>query len=228
MALISCPVCGKSISEKATECPKCANPILHEEISLKTTKYFENKKPIVAIILIVVIMCALWVFSDIQKKEDAISSYNYVGDNYVPLTGNEGALASAESYLNSSAFSYIGLIEQLEYEGFTLTEAKYGADNCGANWKKQALRTAESYLNSSSFSYSGLFEQLEYEGFTSDEAQYGVDNCIVDWNEQAVKTAKSYISSSSDWSMSELMDQLEYEGFTYSQAKYGVDNCGEF
>lgn len=41
------------------------------------------------------------------------------------------ALKSAKSYLEYSAFSYNGLIEQLEYEGFTHEQAVYGVEQNG-------------------------------------------------------------------------------------------------
>lgn len=89
--------------------------------------------------------------------------------------GKKNALAQANSYLNAMAFSYTGLREQLEYEGYSTEEATYAVDNCGAHWSEQAVRKAEEYLNSMSFSKSGLIEQLEYEGFTHDQAVYGAD-----------------------------------------------------
>ena len=144
-----------------------------------------------------------------------------VADQYSPTPGEQNALASAKRYINYSPFSYSGLIDQLEYEGFTDSEAAYGADNCGADWYEQALKSAEKYLNYSAFSYSGLIEQLEYEGYTEEEASYGVDNCGADWNEQAAKKAQQYLDYSS-FSRSGLIDQLEYEGFTPDQAEYGV------
>ncbi len=134
------------------------------------------------------------------------------------------AMSRADSYLRSSAFSHDGLVDQLEYEGFSHSDAVYAADNCGANWNEQALKKAKSYLNSSAFSKSGLTEQLEYEGFTSSQAKYGVDNCGANWNEQAVKKAKQYLKSSS-FSRQRLKEQLEYEGFTSSQAEYGVSQA---
>ena len=144
-----------------------------------------------------------------------------VADQYSPTPGEQNALASAKRYINYSPFSYSGLIDQLKYEGFTDSEAAYGADNCGADWYEQALKSAEKYLNYSAFSYSGLIEQLEYEGYTEEEASYGVDNCGADWNEQAAKKAQQYLDYSS-FSRSGLIDQLEYEGFTPDQAEYGV------
>lgn len=92
-----------------------------------------------------------------------------------PTTGEKNALASAKSYLNISAFSYEGLIEQLEYEKYTHAEAVYAADNCGANWNEQAVKSAASYLKISSFSREGLIAQLEYEGFTHEQAVYGAE-----------------------------------------------------
>ena len=138
--------------------------------------------------------------------------------------GEEQALKKAKSYLRSSAFSYEGLIDQLEYEGFSYSEAVYGVENCGADWKEQALKKAKSYLRSSAFSYEGLIDQLEYEEFTPEEAKYGVDNCGADWYEQAVKKAESYLKHMS-FSYSELVDQLEFEGFTSDQAQHGASQA---
>lgn len=89
-------------------------------------------------------------------------------------TGQKNALASAKSYLSFMAFSYSGLIEQLEYEGYSQEEATYAADNCGADWNEQAAASAKSYLNSMSFSRQGLIDQLIYEGFSQEQAEYGV------------------------------------------------------
>lgn len=90
--------------------------------------------------------------------------------------GEKNALQTAILYLNAMAFSYSGLIEQLEYEGYTNSEATYAANNCGADWYEQAVLSAKEYLNSMSFSRQGLIEQLEYEGFTYEQAVYGVDH----------------------------------------------------
>ena len=88
--------------------------------------------------------------------------------------GQQNALKKAKRYLDVSAFSKQGLIEQLEYEGFTNEESIYGVENCGADWNEQASKKAKRYLEVSSFSRQGLIEQLEYEGFTHEEATYGV------------------------------------------------------
>lgn len=49
--------------------------------------------------------------------------------------GEKNAKKKAKDYVDLMAFSYNGLIKQLEFENFTHEEAVYGADNCGADWK---------------------------------------------------------------------------------------------
>lgn len=139
--------------------------------------------------------------------------------------GQENALKSAENYLEFMAFSYEGLLDQLEYEGYSTEEATFAVDNCGANWNEQALLSAQNYLNTMAFSYTGLIDQLEYEGFTAEQATYGADNCGADWNEQAAKSAKNYLDLMA-FSREGLIDQLLYEGYTQSQAEYGAQANG--
>ena len=85
------------------------------------------------------------------------------------------AVLTAESYLRHSSFSRSGLIDQLEFEGFSTEDATYGVDAQNADWFAQAAATAERYLDYSSFSRSELIGQLEFEGFTSEQAVHGAD-----------------------------------------------------
>jgi hypothetical protein len=90
-----------------------------------------------------------------------------------PTMGEKNALRKADDYLAFTAFSYSGLIGQLEYEGYSTEEATYAADNCGADWNEQAAKKAQDYIDYTSFSRAGLVEQLVYEGFSSEQAEYG-------------------------------------------------------
>lgn len=135
------------------------------------------------------------------------------------------ALRSAENYLQFTAFSYEGLIEQLEYEDYPREAAVYAADNCGADWSTQALKSARNYLSFTAFSYNGLIKQLEYEKYTTEQATYAADNCGADWNEQAALSAENYLSFT-PFSRSGLINQLVYEGFTKEQAEYGAEANG--
>ena len=157
-----------------------------------------------------------------ESTEESTESAEPVSDM---TTGQKNALRSAQSYLEFSAFSYEGLIDQLEFEEYTTEEATFAADNCGADWNEQALKSALSYLDFSAFSYEGLISQLGYEQFTHEQAVYGADNCGADWNEQAAKCAESYLEYSS-FSREGLIDQLLFEGFTQEQAEYGASANG--
>ena len=86
----------------------------------------------------------------------------------------QNAVKKAKSYLDYAAFSRTGLIEQLEFEGFTNADATYAVGQISVDWNQQAVKKAKSYLDYSAFSRSGLIEQLEFEGFTNAEATYAV------------------------------------------------------
>lgn len=92
----------------------------------------------------------------------------------VETVSQRNARQKAADYLNYSAFSRQGLIDQLEYEKFSEADATYGTDAVGANWNEQAAKKAADYLRYSSFSRQGLIDQLLYEKFTQEQAEYGV------------------------------------------------------
>ncbi len=83
------------------------------------------------------------------------------------------AVRAAKEYLQVKAFSLRGLVSQLKYDGFSTSDATYGARHSGANWLKEAVRAAKEYLEVKAFSFSGMVEQLEYDGFTHAQAVHG-------------------------------------------------------
>lgn len=109
-----------------------------------------------------------------EAVEKASSSDNSGSSSSQATMGELNALKKAQSYLDFSAFSRSGLIEQLEFEQFSHDEAVYAVDHCGADWKEQAAKKAAAYLEFSSFSKQELIDQLKFEGFSSSEAEYGV------------------------------------------------------
>ena len=140
-------------------------------------------------------------------------------------TGQQNALRAAHAYLRVSPFSFGGLVQQLEYEGYSTNDAVFAAQNCGADWCEQALASARHYLAMSPFSYGGLIDQLIYEGYTAEEATYGADYCGANWYDQAALQARAYLDIM-PFSRDELIDQLQYEGFTEDQAIYGAQQVG--
>jgi host cell surface-exposed lipoprotein len=89
------------------------------------------------------------------------------------LNSRAQAVRKANEYLQFESFSLKGLVSQLKFEGFSTSDATYGASHAGANWWKQAAKKAREYLKMEAFSRSGLVGQLEFEGFTPAQALYG-------------------------------------------------------
>lgn len=83
------------------------------------------------------------------------------------------ALDKANEYVDTLPLSRKGLIKQLEYDGYTTDVATYAADNCSANWNKEAKEMAEQYMDSTTYTYKDMVQQLETEGFTKEQAKFG-------------------------------------------------------
>lgn len=92
----------------------------------------------------------------------------------------EQAVLSATSYLDGSAFSRQGLIDQLssQYgEDFPVEVAASAVDSLEVDWNAEAAEAAASYLEMGGFSRAGLIDQLSSEHgeqFTLEQAEYGV------------------------------------------------------
>jgi Host cell surface-exposed lipoprotein len=94
---------------------------------------------------------------------------------HFPLSpmSEENAVRKAEQYLQMGGYSRQGLIEQLEYEEFSESDAEYAVANVTVDWNQQAVIKAKQYLKMQGYSHEGLVEQLEYEKFTPAQAEYG-------------------------------------------------------
>lgn len=86
----------------------------------------------------------------------------------------QNAINKAQSYLSMTGFSRIGLIKQLEFEGYSNADATFGTDNAGADWNAECAEKAKSYLDMTSFSRDGLATQLAFEGFAQSEIDFGL------------------------------------------------------
>lgn len=86
------------------------------------------------------------------------------------------AVRKAEDYLSYMGFSRSGLVDQLEFEGFSTADATFAVDTVSVDWMEQAARKAQSYMDLMGFSRSGLVDQLQFEGFTAEQARHGADS----------------------------------------------------
>jgi hypothetical protein len=85
------------------------------------------------------------------------------------------ARRTAASYVDMTGFSRSGLIDQLEFEGYSTEAATLAVDTLpgGVDWMAEAVESAQSYVGMMGFSHSGLVDQLEFEGFTPEQAEHG-------------------------------------------------------
>jgi Host cell surface-exposed lipoprotein len=87
------------------------------------------------------------------------------------------AAESGRQYLDSQAFSRLGLIGQLSssFEGYSVRDATIAVDSLHVNWNAEAVQSAKEYLASQPFSCKGLIAQLDssFEKFTVAQATYG-------------------------------------------------------
>ena len=113
-----------------------------------------------------------------RPLEESTNVVNVKSEFVYPLSpvSQQNAVRKAEDYLDYTAFSRSGLINQLvEFEGFSTEDATFAVDQITVDWNEQAAKKAKDYLDYTAFSRSGLINQLvEFEGFTPEQAEYGV------------------------------------------------------
>src|SRR5690606_30037365 len=127
----------------------------------------------------------------LDELEDATSTTRPGAESTEATTGNpelDNAIRSAQSYLDTMAFSRQGLIRQLtseygeQYPPELAEQAVAHLEAQGAvDWNAEAVESAESYLEHQAFSRQGLIDQLtsEYgEQFTPEQAQHAVSQVM--------------------------------------------------
>jgi hypothetical protein len=91
----------------------------------------------------------------------------------------QNAAKSARSYLNFTAFSRQGLIDQLSSaygDKYAVQDATIAVDSLNVDWNAEAVQSAKSYLKFAAFSCQGLIDQLDSpygDKFTVAQATYG-------------------------------------------------------
>lgn len=110
-----------------------------------------------------------------SSDDDTSSSFT---DDYSALDyESQNCYDQAMSYLDFMAFSRNGLIQQLQYEGYTdnaISNALDLLEKYYVSWDTEAVKKAQEYMETFSFSQQRLYEQLIHDGFTEEQANYGV------------------------------------------------------
>jgi short-subunit dehydrogenase len=162
----------------------------------------------------------------------------------------QNAVAAAKQYLQTSAFSKQGLIDQLDSsagDGYSVNDATMAVDSLTVNWDSEAAQAAKQYLQISAFSCQGMIQQLSSSAgdqYTQAQAQYGAtkvglcsgsstpttsavpgSNLTVS-QQNAVAAAKQYLQTSA-FSKQGLIDQLDSsagDGYSVNDATMAVDS----
>ncbi|MCM1507010.1 MAG: Ltp family lipoprotein [Ruminococcus flavefaciens] len=105
-------------------------------------------------------------------------------------SSKETALNRALEFIDGDGYSYIGLIDILEFVGYTHEDAVYAADNCGADWNQEAVESAKSYLEIFDFSKERLIQQLiGGEEFTEEQAEYAASQFDLKSENETISTS---------------------------------------
>lgn len=112
-----------------------------------------------------------------ERRERAEREQNEIEDASL---SQQNALHSAEKYLEYTAFSKAGLIQQLSSSAgdkYPEQDAVWAVEHLnGVNWDDQAAKSAKKYLEYTSFSCQGLIQQLSSSAgdkYTQAQAEYG-------------------------------------------------------
>ncbi|MEP7047375.1 MAG: Ltp family lipoprotein [Ilumatobacteraceae bacterium] len=119
----------------------------------------------------------------VNGEFDATGTQVCYGGVFVPkpemTASQENAVRTAQNYLDFSAFSRQGLIDQLSSEygsQFPIEDATFAVDSLNVDWNAQAAKQAQDYLDFSGFSCQSLIDQLSSQygsQFTIEQATYG-------------------------------------------------------
>lgn len=160
MALIICTECGREISDKASICPHCGNPMSNNTIASDTPKHsaLSNQKifkvvlPIILILLVVV--SATVVHLNNVKKGELEARNTYIDDLNALLNAVIYAGGTAETLCNSTKnVWYNTIFEKSDEATDKYTKTSYGSFHSDFN-------TSISYLYSDS-TFSNKISSLE-------------------------------------------------------------------
>lgn len=87
----------------------------------------------------------------------------------------ESATDSAQTYVDTSSFSYSGLKNQLKFEGYPKDAIKYAMKHVDVDYKEEAIEAINDYKDSGMpFSKKEMRSQLKFEGFKKDTIDYAM------------------------------------------------------
>ncbi|MBQ7058828.1 MAG: hypothetical protein IJM83_05945 [Firmicutes bacterium] len=129
-----------------------------------------------------------------------------------------------ELYTNGY-YSYVGLIDRMENEGYVYEDAVWAVDRIDADWYVDAVGYANYLLSQDNYTRGELWSDLSYAYFTDDQCDYGVANCSADWSYEALQMANSYLYEYAPCAPYDLKMQFMDGGWTQDEIDYAMENC---
>lgn len=140
-----------------------------------------------ALVVIIVVIVALASGSGGSSKpkttslvSSPLTHSHHHGTSKPSMTPSQAnAVQAAQDYLQTTAFSRKGLIEQLSSQagdGYSLADATFAVDHIKVDYNAEAVQAAKDYLQTSPFSCTDLIQQLDSSAgdkYTPAQAQYG-------------------------------------------------------
>lgn len=148
----NCAICGEDIYEPIEKIP-------HTDGEWVVTENYVIDKTGLVTPGTETLMCAVC--------GNAIDTRDYT----IELTlSQKNAFIKADFLVNDLHYSYDYLVYALvTEEGFSIEDAKFAADNCGADWDQQAVLWIESF--GSGYSRAGLIEVMRWNRFTDEQIE---------------------------------------------------------
>ena len=123
---------------------------------------------------VITVITGIFLALSLSACGGSYSAIEEISTTVADVTFEGQAERAAKNYLSMMPFSRSGLIEQLEFEGYSSSEATVAVDSLSIDYNEQAYRAAKNYLLMMPFSSLELVEQLEFEGYTQSQAIAGV------------------------------------------------------
>ncbi len=178
---MKCKKCGNEFD--GNFCPACGTPADDKTVVSQTPVRAKKKHGCLTVVLVVVVVFFILAAIGSQGGSDTASSQTSTSSQSQDVqpsassdvqataeaepaptatpavqVSNMQAYLTAVSYIKTMPFSASGLVDQLEYEGFTEAEAQEAVDALDVDWNEQALLDAQQYLETSAFSHTGLID----------------------------------------------------------------------
>lgn len=181
MALITCPECGKEISDKVTACPHCGYPIVPEEVqstasnspqkvelvSVKLDSSKAKKVLIGAVIVVILISVCAFAAVMMSRQKQVAARAEYLDNLALARSTMLAGGAKAESLCNLTKSVWRNTIYEetdIETDRFTKTNGKFNEDfndSISALFKDESTRKTVSDINANQEEVTEIMRKLQ-------------------------------------------------------------------